>query len=345
MANSDIPEGVLFGMGNPLLDISAPVDKSFLQTYNLEANNAILAGEEHLPLFDQMMQKYQCDFIAGGATQNSIRTAQWLLRQPQVTTYIGCIGKDKFADLLINAATNEGLRVNYMQTSEQPTGTCAVLLTDKHRSLVANLGAAEYYKEEHLLKEENWRWVEKAKIYYSSGYFLKVSPSSMMTVAKHSHDNGKIFATNISAPYLITLVKDDMMRIFPYIDILFGNETEFDVFAKEHSFGTSDLKEIGKKIAAMPKVNPKYPRIVIITQSQDPVIVVRDGECMEFPVPPLNQDDIVDSNGAGDAFAGGYLSQLVQGKPITECVRCGIYAARVILQRSGITFPAEHDYQ
>lgn len=337
-------EGILFGMGNPLLDISATVDKSLLETYKLEANNAILAGEEHLPMFEEMTKKYPCDYIAGGATQNSVRTAQWLLGKPGISTYIGCVGTDKYADLLTNAATSEGLRVNYMRTSEQPTGTCAVLLTDKNRSLVANLGAAEYYKEEHLLQKENWHWVEKAKIYYSSGYFLKVSPSSMMTVAKHSHENGKIFATNISAPYLITLVKDDMMRIFPYIDILFGNETEFAAFAEEHGYGTTDLKVIGKRVAEMPKVNPKYSRIVIITQSCDPVLVFRDGECTEYPVPHLNQEDIVDSNGAGDAFAGGYLSQLVLDKPISDCVRCGNYAARVILQRSGITFPAQHDF-
>jgi adenosine kinase len=63
-------------MGNPLLDISAVVEPSFLEKYNLKANDAILATDEHLPLYQEMVEKYQVEYIAGGATQNSMRVAQ-----------------------------------------------------------------------------------------------------------------------------------------------------------------------------------------------------------------------------------------------------------------------------
>ena len=53
---------------------------------------------------------------------------------------------------------------------------------------------------------------------------------------------------------------------------------------------------------------------------------------------------LVDTNGAGDAFVGGFLAQLVLEKPIAECVRAGHYAARTIIQRSGCTFPKECNY-
>ena len=49
--------------------------------------------------------------------------------------------------------------------------------------------------------------------------------------------------------------------------------------------------------------------------------------------------------GAGDAFVGGFLSQLIQGKPLADCVRAGHYASRVIIQRSGCTFPKECDFK
>ena len=65
-------EGILLGMGNPLLDISAVVDDEFLHKYDIKLNNAILAEEKHLPMYGEMDDKFKVEFIAGGATQNSI---------------------------------------------------------------------------------------------------------------------------------------------------------------------------------------------------------------------------------------------------------------------------------
>ncbi|CAO2826709.1 unnamed protein product [Amaranthus hypochondriacus] len=89
-------EGILLGMGNPLLDISAVVDDEFLNKYEIKLNNAILAEDKHLPMYEEMNEKFKVEFIAGGATQNSIRVAQWMLQKPGATSYMGCIGKDKF---------------------------------------------------------------------------------------------------------------------------------------------------------------------------------------------------------------------------------------------------------
>lgn len=58
-----------------------------------------------------------------------------------------------------------------------------------------------------------------------------------------------------------------------------------------------------------------------------------------YPVIPVPQEKLVDTNGAGDAFVGGFLSQLVAGKELSEAVRAGNYAANVVIQRSGATYP------
>lgn len=60
---------------------------------------------------------------------------------------------------------------------------------------------------------------------------------------------------------------------------------------------------------------------------------------------PLKLEEIVDTNGAGDAFVGGFLSQFIQKQPLGVCVRCGIWAARQIIQRSGCTFEGKPDFQ
>lgn len=69
-------EGLILGLGNPLLDISAVVDLDFLKKYNLKANDAILADESHKPLYDELIEQYHAEFIAGGAVQNTMRVAQ-----------------------------------------------------------------------------------------------------------------------------------------------------------------------------------------------------------------------------------------------------------------------------
>lgn len=63
-------------MGNPLLDISATVDHEFLRKYDLKPNNAILAEEKHKPLYEELIDLYKADFIAGGSVQNTMRVTQ-----------------------------------------------------------------------------------------------------------------------------------------------------------------------------------------------------------------------------------------------------------------------------
>lgn len=112
------------------------------------------------------------------------------------------------------------------------------------------------------------------------------------------------------------------------------------VYLIEHSGWGKELSlaEIGLKIAALPKAG-KRDRCVVLTQSIDPVLIAYRGEVKEYPVPTLDQSLIVDSNSAGDAFVGGFLFQLMQARDVSECVRCGCYAAQTILQMRGCTFP------
>lgn len=155
MASSSY-EGVLLGMGNPLLDISAVVDEAFLAKYDIKPGNAILAEEKHLPMYDELASKGDIEYIAGGATQNSIRVAQWMLQIPGATSYIGCIGKDKFGERMKKNAEDAGVNAHYYEDVNVPTGTCAVCVVGGERSLVANLSAANCYKSEHLKRPENW---------------------------------------------------------------------------------------------------------------------------------------------------------------------------------------------
>lgn len=343
---AQVPEGILYGMGNPLLDISAEVPAAYLDKYALKPNDAILAEEKHMPIYRELVESYQpVQYIAGGATQNSIRVAQWMLGRKQATSYIGCIGKDEFGRQLKEKAQGDGVRVQYLETDQHATGTCACLITEKVRSLVANLGAANHYKKDHLDQPENWALVEQAKYAYIGGFFLTVSPDSIVKVGEHCAQTNKHFMMNLSAPFIASFFKDPLMAAMPYIDILFGNEAEADALTKSLELGVSDIKEVALKVATLPKVNQNRKRIVIFTQGPDPILVCQDGKVTEYPIIPITEDQIVDTNGAGDAWVGGFLSQLVQGKSLDECIRGGNYTANVVIKRSGCTYPETPDFK
>lgn len=103
------------------------------------------------------------------------------------------------------------------------------------------------------------------------------------------------------------------------------------------------MKEIAKRLTNEPK-SSTGSRTVIVTMGCDPVIVAKDGKIQEFPVKQLTEDQIVDTNGAGDAFTGGFLSMFIQDKPIETCMKCAIYCASECIQRLGCAFPKENKF-
>ncbi|KPP73740.1 hypothetical protein Z043_107156, partial [Scleropages formosus] len=107
---------------------------------------------------------------------------------------------------------------------------------------------------------------------------------------------------------------------------------------------TEDIEEIAKKAQSLSKENKKRQRIVVFTQGKDGTIVTKGDKAMTFPVLEIDQSEIVDTNGAGDAFVGGFLSQLVQERSLEQCIRAGHYAANVVIRRAGCTFPEKPDF-
>lgn len=358
-----VNEGILFGMGNALLDIMTTVKPDFLEKYGLRPNDAILADEEkHKELFHDMIDNHTpITYLPGGATQNAIKVAQWLLPTRHATTYFGCIAKDKFGEILEQKCDELSVNAVYQYSKTAGTGTSAVLIngtTHENRSMVANLAAANGFTREHLDEPAHFKLVESARYFYIAGFFLTACPQAAFEIGDHvvaacqksgtktvGDGKGKLLATNLSAPFIPQFFTEPLLKMIEYSDILFGNETEAAAFGEAIKAGTTDLKEIALKAAALPKRFTERPRMVVFTQGKDPVIVVQDGKIKEFAVPAFEQSKIVDTNGAGDAFVGGFLAQLVQDRSLDDCIRCGNYAAQTCLRHQGCSFPEKHDFK
>jgi adenosine kinase len=343
MSSSNLTRSIV-GLGNPLLDISADVTPEFLAKYGLKLDNAILADESHAPMFAELATLKPV-FVAGGATQNSIRVAQWMLNKHNktATSFFGSVGKDANGAKLKECAQTDGVNVSYLEHADIKTGTCAVCVVDSERSLVADLSAANHFHHDHLAKPESLEIIKQGQFFYSAGFHLTVSPEAVMTLAKHAQESNKTFLINLSAPFIVEFFKDPLMAAMNYADFVFGNESEAKTLGKVQGWG-EDVKEIALKTAQLSKASGSKCRTVVYTQGSEPTIVVHQGKLHSFDVPKMAAASIVDTNGAGDAFVGGFISRLALGLPLEQCVNAGHWAAQVVLTRSGCTFPENCEF-
>ncbi|KAH9460393.1 hypothetical protein MJO28_003939 [Puccinia striiformis f. sp. tritici] len=327
----------LLAMGNPLLDMQISTDQKMLDKYSLKANDAVLVNDSQKGIYAEVASMSPV-YVAGGAAQNAARCAQYILPENS-TVYLGAVGDDDLANQLREANKKAGLKELYQVVKEFPTGACACLITGHHRSLCTQLGAAEKFSSSHLKTEAVAKAIEDARIYYLGGFFLTHGIESSLELAQSAAQSEKIFTMNLSAPFIAQFFKDNVDQILPYVDYLFGNESEAAAYAEAHSWDTKDLATIAVRIAALPKKVQSRPRIVIITQGSESTIVastntnafspssdlkaIETGHVLIVPVSPLKAEQIVDTNGAGDAFAGGVLGGLVLKKPIDQCIEIG----------------------
>ncbi|KAK3725511.1 adenosine kinase [Vermiconidia calcicola] len=328
----------LLCLENPLLDIQAQGDDALLQQYGLKANDAILAEEKHMGIYPELLNNRDAKLLAGGAAQNTARGASYILGENKVV-FFGCVGKDKNADILQAANKEAGLQVRYRYDEEHPTGKCGVVITGHNRSMCTDLAAANHYKLEHL--KENWDVVQNSKAYFVGGFHLTVCVPAVMALAEEAAKENKVFAFSLSAPFIPQFFKDPIDQTAPYWDYVVGNESEAAAYADSHDLNTHDIPTIAKHLANLPKTNSKRKRTAIVTQGTDPTIVAVQGEddVRSFPVHAMGENEITDTTGAGDAFAGGFMAGVAKGETLDKCIDMGSWLAALSLRELGPAYP------
>jgi len=211
--------------------------------------------------------------------------------------------------------------------------------------MVTDLGAANHYTLEHLQSKPIWAYAEQAEVFYVGGYHLTVSPPAVLALGAEAAKRDVPFVFGMGAPFIAQFFTEPLDKVWAYCDYTFGNETEATAWAEAHGLehkttSAGDIKEIAKAMALFKKENSKRGRTCIITQGTEPTIVaVADGkggvEIKEFPVHVIGKEEIADANGAGDAFAGGFLAGLVEKKDLATCIDMGMWLAAKSLREIG----------
>jgi len=291
-----------------------------------------------LPLYDEIVKEHKVTYVAGGAVQNAARGAAYIL-PPHSVAYAGCVGDDDLAEQLRAANKREGLDDLYLVKKGEKTGACGVIITGHNRSLVTTLRAAEKFEQSHLSSPAVAAAIDSAKVIYLGGFFLTHGTQSVVELGLKASAAGKTFILNFSAPFVAQFFGVNLQQVLPYCDIIIGNESEAEAWASATGLPDSkDIPSIARAIAVLPKANSSRPRTVIFTQGEHSTILVSTSEPdkqREYPVKKLDSSQIVDTNGAGDAFAGGFIGAYVLGKDIDACVLAGHALASMCVQQVG----------
>mmetsp|Transcript_92153 Transcript_92153/g.127037 ORF Transcript_92153/g.127037 Transcript_92153/m.127037 type:complete len:120 (+) Transcript_92153:380-739(+) len=119
---------------------------------------------------------------------------------------MGCIGQDDKGEVLENEVRKAGVIGNFFRDAKTPTGTCAVVIKGKERTLCANIAASACFPMSHLKK--NMHFLESASIIYSTSFFITSNFEALIEIGKYCAKENKPFAFNLSAVFLLMFNKD-----------------------------------------------------------------------------------------------------------------------------------------
>ncbi|KAF8321238.1 Ribokinase-like protein [Clavulina sp. PMI_390] len=319
----------LIVVGNPLLDLIVLNGAPLVKKYSLKANDSVFATPERVSIYDDILQHHNPVLIPGGDI-NIARAAAYIL-PPNDVVFIGSIGDDTRGQKLARANQAEGVLSAFHVERGADTGSCAVLVQDSSRSLVANLCAAHRYKVSHLYNPGIQRLLASPQHIYISGYFLSHGMQSALQLVSTALERQQYITVNLAAPQICTKYRDNLNHIMTCADFVIGNVEEVQAWAAANGLTSKSISAIALHLFRMGKLGVQRPRYVIITNGSEPTTVVSESlsppsspVCItEHPVDPIPARDVVDTTGAGDSFAGGFLAALIMRKEVDEAIEIG----------------------
>lgn len=248
-----------------------------------------------------------------GGTAN---VAVQIAKLGEKSKFVGKIGDDVFGKYFKQNLEINGVKDLTFVDRENPTGLCISMVYDKgERTMVANRGANDYLKKEEI-KSCIERIIDSKIVYFSSYSLLseKNMESILYAIERCCRQNCEIYF-NPGAP---NLIKEEFKSIiFDFVNVLILNIEEAKSMTKKN-----EIKDIIKSISDM--VN-----VVVITMGEGGCVVSRSGDYAAIPTRKVR---VVDTTGAGDAFAAGFIVGKLKGRGDTDCARLGNEVAAKFLR-------------
>lgn len=301
-------------IGNAIVDIIAESDEAFLRDHGVPKGGMLLVDEARADyLYSRVGPGLETS--SGGSAANTTAGIASLGGKP---AYIGKIRDDQFGGVFRHDLRSLGVHFATSPLSEGPsTARCLVLVTaDSQRSMCTYLGACVELQERDV--EESI--VRQSRVLYLEGYlFDKPEPQAAFRhAARLAHQAGRLVALTLSDPFCVERHRDAFRALVKKdVDILFANEHELVALYQTNTF---------EEAMAMADTECK---VAVGTRSASGALIAHNSELVKIEAEPVAR--VIDSTGAGDAFAAGFLYGLTHGHRLSSCGRLGaIVAAEVI---------------
>ena len=310
-------------IGHALVDVLCPNDDSFLAAHRLVKGSMELVDEDRAqPLYRAMRESADSELlqISGGSGANTAVVAAQLGAS---TGFVGKVHQDELGDVFTHDLRAAGVLFETTHSDlGAATGRCLINVTpDAERTMCTFLGAARGIREADISEA----WFTQAAVTYLEGYLWDEprARSAFERAMKLVHSGGKRFSITLSDTFLVDRFRDEFLQLLndQAIDVLFANEHELCSL-----YETNDLDE------AMAKVRSVCP-ITAVTRGASGAVIVSEHAIEAVAAAPVA--NVVDTTGAGDAFAGGFLYALTAGLPLAECGSIGNQAAADVIERLG----------
>ncbi|OCC23958.1 carbohydrate kinase [Croceicoccus estronivorus] len=312
------PRYDVLAIGNAIVDVMSPCEDELIEELGLSRGGMMLVDMERAhELYDAMGPARE---ISGGSAANTLAGLSALGLQ---CAFIGQVADDQLGEVFAHDIHAVGIDFDTLPRTGAPsTARCLIFVTpDGQRTMNTFLGASQFLPADALDEE----LIASASVLFLEGYLWDPEEprAAMKKAIAAAKAAGRKVAFTLSDAFVIERHGDDFRALIAAgdIDILFANKMELAALTGEEDFDTG-----------LAQLAPKVP-VLVVTRSEHGAVAVSGGERVDVAAEPVGE--VVDTTGAGDLFAAGFLAGHVRGANLKDCLAMGAVAAAEIISHYG----------
>jgi sugar/nucleoside kinase (ribokinase family) len=312
------PSVDVIAIGNAIVDVMAPSSDEAIAALGLARGGMTLVDTERAQvLYDAMGPAKE---ISGGSAANTLAGLAALGAR---CAFIGQVADDQLGEVFAHDIRAGGIAfATPARAGDPPTARCLIFVSpDGQRTMNTYLGASQFLPADALDEAA----IAQAAVLYLEGYLWDPEEPrrAMRKAIAAARNAGRKVAFTLSDAFVIARHGDDFRALIAegQIDILFANEHELAALTGKDDFHDG--------IAALRESVP----VLVVTRSEKGALACTASEQAEVPAEPVER--VVDTTGAGDLFAAGFLFGHVRGKPLADCLKLGAICAAEVISHYG----------
>tara|TARA_B100000965_G_C19538032_1_gene734290 strand:+ start:54 stop:1007 length:954 start_codon:yes stop_codon:yes gene_type:complete len=307
----------IVGIGNAIVDVIADVEDQYLQDHEQRKGLMSLVDLEGIKKISDTLNIKTT--VSGGSVANSIVC---LAQHNKKCAFIGKVGEDTVGNKFIEGLSKEQVHfANSPQSDEAETGRCVVMVTpDAQRTMSTYLGISQKLNSDDINEEV----IKNSGITYLEGYLWDLDDAqvAIKKATECAKKNGKKVAFSVSDVFCIERFRDSFKGIIENdADIIFANE--------EEAKALFEVNDLNSAIEKMKNIN----KIFAITRGENGAQIITSTD--SIIIQPEKIEQLVDTTGAGDIFAAGFLLEYINNKSLLYCGNKGVNLASQIIQKYG----------